>query len=193
MPPAAESSAVRPWPLRQARRLLLAGGVIAYPTEAVWGLGCDPFDPVAVARLLALKGRTADKGLILISDRLERVEPLLAPLPAARRKAVLATWPGPHTWLWPAQDWVPDWLTGGRPTLAVRVTAHPLAAALCAVAGRPLVSTSANPSGHRPARSALKCMKYFEGQLDGVLHGRLGGLDRPTTIRDALSGALLRR
>jgi len=165
---------------------------VAYPTESVFGLGCDPRDRDAVYRLLELKQRPLSKGLILISDSYSRLQPFLAPLPEDRLNRVLQSWPGPVTWVMPARPDVPDWLRGRYHSLAVRVTAHPLAAALCAVAGMPLVSTSANLSRHPPARNALQVRIRCDARIDFILHGDTGGLARPTQIRDALSGKLLR-
>jgi L-threonylcarbamoyladenylate synthase len=171
---------------------LASGGVIAYPTEGVWGLGCEPLNSHACARILMLKRRAAAKGFILIASEFAQVEALLAPVPRARLAPVLKTWPGPVTWLLPAASWVPAHLTGGRSTLAIRVTAHPIAAALCGRYGGPIVSTSANASGRAPARTALQVQRQFGVKVDYVLHGALGGLDKPTPIRDLASGARVR-
>ena len=161
-----------------ATQLLHQGGVIAYPTESVFGLGCDPMNRTAVMRLLAIKQRPVEKGVILIADDFERL--------------VLNQWPGPFTWLLPAAEGVPNWLTGAHESLAMRVTAHPIAAALCRAAGMPLVSTSANVSHRPPARSALQASIRCGGEIDLIIHGDTGGLARPTPIRDALSGETLR-
>jgi len=174
--------------------LLRRGGLVAYPTEAVWGLGCDPFDPVALDRLLQLKQRPVAKGLILIAATLEQLLPLLAleDLPPARRAAVLSSWPGPHTWTVPCSARVPENLRGAHATLAARVTAHPVAAALCRAFGAPLVSTSANPSGAAPPRRRAELDAAWAADLDGILEGETGGLERPTPIRDARTGEVLR-
>nr|MDQ2696242.1 Sua5/YciO/YrdC/YwlC family protein [Pseudomonadota bacterium] len=124
--------------LRQAARILRQGGVIAYPTEAVYGLGCDPRNRRAVQRLLEIKRRPPAKGLILIAADLAQLEPFIDPLPPDRRRLLDAAWPGPVTWLVPARR-APVWLRGNHPTLAVRVTAHPLAAALCRAFGGAVV------------------------------------------------------
>lgn len=182
-----------PFLLRRAVRALRQGGVIAYPTEAVYGLGCNPDDGAAVTRLLALKGRSAGKGLILVAAGFDQLRPYLAPLDDARLAPALAGWPGPYTWLIPAAAAVPPWLRGGHATLAVRVTAHPVTAALCRAFGGPLVSTSANPAGRPPARSALAVRRYFRGRLDRILTAPLGGQRRPSTITDLISGRVLRR
>ncbi len=169
-----------------------AGGVIAYPTEAVWGLGCDPLDPAAVERLLRLKQRDRARGLILIGASLDDFQPFLAPLPAAVRRRLARTWPGPVTWLLPARPECPRWLTGAHDTLAVRVSAHPVCQALCRAWGGALVSTSANVSGRPPARTRLQLRKQFDDRLDYILPGDTGGRARPSEIRDATSGEVLR-
>jgi L-threonylcarbamoyladenylate synthase len=190
--PAADP-AIRPWPIRRAAQVLRQGGIIAYPTESVFGLGCNPFNPNAVYYLLALKNRPVSKGLILISDSFARLQPLLAPIPEDRLEIVLRSWPGPVTWVMPARSDVPEWLRGRHSSLAVRVTAHPLAAALCAAADMPLVSTSANLSRRPPARNALQARIRCDNRIDFILPGATGGLTRPTQIRDALDGRLLRQ
>ena len=178
--------------LRRAARIVARGGVIAYPTEAVFGLGCDPGNETAVRRLLAIKQRPMVKGLILIAADLAQLEPFIKPLDIESLSRVQATWPGPVTWLLPARSRVPVCLRGHHDTLAVRVTAHPLAAALCRIWGGPLVSTSANISGRPPARTALAVRRQLGQVVDYVLPGRVGGADRPTEIRDLRSGRVVR-
>lgn len=181
----------RRFQLQRAAHVLGEGGIVAYPTEAVFGLGCDPLNPAAVHRLLALKQRPASKGLILIAADQAQLRPFIRDLPRAAQQRVDSSWPGPATWVCPARPATPAWLTGQYDSLAVRVTAHPLAAALCRAFGGPIVSTSANTSGHPPARSALQ-VRLRCPPLDLILHGPTGGLGRPTGIRDALSGAQIR-
>jgi L-threonylcarbamoyladenylate synthase len=180
--------------LPSAVAALHRGGVIAYPTEAVWGLGCDPFDEAAVMRLLALKQREVAKGLILIAGALAAFEPLLdwEALPTDRREAVFATWPGPHTWIVPASGRVPHWITGLHDGVAVRVSAHPPVASLCDAYGGPLVSTSANRAGAPPPRRRSDIDPALLDALDGWIDGDTGALAAPTEIRDARSGAVLR-
>lgn len=179
--------------LELACRALAAGGVIAYPTEGVWGLGCEPLNTQAVERLFRLKRRPAHKGVILIAGEFAQISPFLAHVPKPSLKPVLATWPGPVTWVLPAEPWVPDHLTGGRRTLAVRVTAHPVARALCRAYGGPIVSTSANVSTRPPARTALEVMRRFGDGVDYILPGATGGLRGPTPIRDFATGAQVRK
>lgn len=179
----------------EAATALQTGGVIAYPTEAVWGLGCDPRDEQAVLRLLAIKQRAVDKGLILIASHLEQLRPFLnlAAVPADNLATVLASWPGAHTWVMPASAAAPRWITGTHHGIAVRITAHPLVIELCNAYGGALVSTSANRAGQPAAllRETLDPL-VLEG-VDGVVVGETGGLGAPTTIRDALTGAAIRQ
>jgi L-threonylcarbamoyladenylate synthase len=181
-----------PFIFRDAARCIRAGGIIAYPTESVYGLGCHPLHKAAVYRLLELKQRQADRGLILIAHDFTQLTPFLAPIDKPLLQNIMQQWPGPHTWLLPVQPWVPYWIRGRHETLAVRVTAHPLAAALTRSCGTPLVSTSANISHRTPAKSPLRVRQIFGEQIDLILSGPLGGLHRPTPIRDARSGTLLR-
>jgi L-threonylcarbamoyladenylate synthase len=181
-----------PWQLRHACRLLHHGGVIAYPTEAVYGLGCDPADEAAVMRLLAIKQRPWQKGLILVAADYCQLQPWIAPLDSPAEATLFASWPGPNTWLLPAAITTPRWLTGNHDTLAVRVTDHPLVIALCNAFGGALVSTSANQSRRPAARSALAVRRSLNEPVDLVLHAPLGGRDRPSTIR-RLDGAVVRR
>jgi len=178
--------------LRRAAHCVAAGGLIAYPTEAVFGLGCDPRNREAVRRLLAIKRRPVEKGLILIAAAFAQLEPFVAALDAARMQVVFATWPGPVTWLLPARRGTPEWLRGRHATLAVRVTAHPLAAALCVAAGSALVSTSANISQRPPARTALAVRRAFGSGVDCILAGHCGPRTRPSTIRDGVTGEVIR-
>ncbi len=177
---------------QSAAQSLRQGGVIAYPTEAVWGLGCDPANQAAVERLLALKSRPMDKGLILVSGDIADFQRWLDPLPAAARERILASWPGPHTWLLPDPLNLPRWLKGEHASIALRCSAHPLIASLCSAFGGPIVSTSANPAGAPPALTEADVRAYFGTELDAVVAGALGGLSQPTTIRDALTGDLIR-
>ena len=179
------------WQVQQAAQVVRAGGVIAYPTEAVWGLGCDPWDELAVARLLALKERPMGKGLILVADDIRQFDFLLEDLPDIWQERLAGSWPGPHTWLVPHQDRLPEWITGQHASVALRVSDHPLVRELCALTG-PLVSTSANPAGRPAARSRLRVEQYFPRQLDKVLGGALGGRKNPSLIRDLITGDVIR-
>lgn len=178
--------------LKKAVEDLKSGGVIAYPTEAVWGLGCEPMNRHAVERLLQLKRRDWRKGLILIAADFAQLKPYVAVVAEDDLQKALATWPGPHTWLFPASPAAPALITGGRDSIAVRVSAHPVVIALCRAYGGALVSTSANISRRVPARSALQLRRCFGPSLDAIVAGELGGRATPTPIRDLRNGHLLR-
>lgn len=180
--------------LAGAAALLRSGGVLAYPTEAVYGLGCDPHDRQAFERLFALKQRPPTQGVLLIAAELAQVERYidLAAVPAGVMAQVMASWPGPNTWIFPRSPAVPNWVAGAHAGIALRVTAHAPAAALCRAFGGALVSTSANRHGEPSARSAAAVEAYFGSALDGSLDAPLGDQQRPSSIRDALSGAIIR-
>ncbi len=180
------------WRVSQAARCIRHGGIVAYPTEAVFGLGCDPSNPYAVMRLLALKQRNIDKGLILVAASMQQLQHWVAPLSRKQTGQLENSWPGPYTWLLPAAEHCPDWLTGGRDTLAVRVSAHPVVKLLCQTAGQALVSTSANRGGQSPARSLLQIRLRFTTGIDCYLPGALGGQKQPTRIRDLQTGRVIR-
>lgn len=171
---------------------LKLGKVIAYPTEAVFGLGCDPNNIDAVSRLLQIKHRALDKGFILIASSWEQIQPLVLYLQPDLLTRVFATWPGPMTWLFPASKYAPFWITGNRNSIAVRVTAHPIAKALCEQFGGPIISTSCNKSGDPPARDIRTIQFTLSDTVDYVIDGKLGGRMRPTEIRDALTGEVIR-
>ncbi|MTH48500.1 L-threonylcarbamoyladenylate synthase type 1 TsaC [Intestinirhabdus alba] len=168
--------------------------VIAYPTEAVFGVGCDPDSETAVMRLLRLKQRPVDKGLILIAADFKQLRPYIddTMLNDAQREAIFGRWPGPVTFVFPALDSTPRWLTGRFNSLAVRVTDHPLVVALCNAYGKPLVSTSANLSGLPPCRTVEEVRAQF-GVDFPVVEGETGGRLNPSEIRDALTGELFRQ
>ena len=177
--------------IEKAARVLHAGGVIAYPTEGVFGLGCLPHDFVAVNRLLAIKGRSRQAGLILVAGDIELLAEWIAP-DAIERQRLTEQTAVPTTWIVTAAPATPDWLTGGRDTLAVRISSHPVVAALSYAAGSALVSTSANRSGHRPAKSTLQARQWLGSQLDYVVSGATGGATGPSEIVVAHSGQVIR-
>ena len=175
----------------KAAALLRDGGVLAHPTEAVFGLGCDPDNRVAFDRIFMLKQRPPERGVLLVAASFEQIEDWIDAPPHAIARA-RATWPGAHTWILPRSPRVPEWVAGGHGGIALRVTAHEIAAALCRAFAGPIVSTSANIHGRSPARSAKECEAVFGAELDGILQGETGGLSRPTPIADALTGAIIR-
>jgi L-threonylcarbamoyladenylate synthase len=186
--------------IKKAARIVLNGGVIAYPTEGVYGLGCLPDDWRAVDRLLTIKGRASKAGLILIAPDYELVAAWLAPtqqeyerITAANHASINAPVISPITWVVTAAPGTPDWLTGGRSTLAIRLTEHPIVARLCTEIGGAITSTSANRSGRPAARSSLTARRQLGRDLDFVLPGPLGNATGPSEIRMAQDNQVLRR
>jgi L-threonylcarbamoyladenylate synthase len=170
-----------------------AGGVIAYPTEAVWGLGCDPFSEAAVSKLLQIKNRPVEKGLILVAASLDQLPALASSLTATQRRTLEETWPGPVTWLIPDPEGsIPNWIKGEHESVAVRVSAHPLVRELCDRHGGALVSTSANDAGEPEIRSQSRLTEEFGGRIDAVIAGELGDSTETSQIRDLISGNRLR-
>ncbi|NAW66453.1 L-threonylcarbamoyladenylate synthase type 1 TsaC [Photobacterium halotolerans] len=181
--------------LSQVVTALQQGEVIAYPTEAVFGVGCDPDNPEAVARLLALKQRPIEKGLILIAADYAQLAPYIddSQLSDEQKARIFATWPGPVTWVMPTKPQVPTFLTGQFTTIAVRVTDHPLVQQLCREFGKPLTSTSANLTGEPPCRTVDEVVSQLGDHLSTILHGETGGRDNPSEIRDAATGHIFRQ
>jgi len=172
----------------------LRGGIIAYPTEAVFGLGCDPDNEQAITRLLHLKNRSVEKGLILIAGNYSQLLPYVndRAIPASRRKDIFARWPGAVTQVMPANSSISTLLTGQHKTIAVRVTQHPIIIELCAKLNKPIISTSANVSGQPHACSWQQVEQIFADQIDYLIKGETLGLSQPSTIINALTGAILR-
>ncbi|MCB1639986.1 MAG: Sua5/YciO/YrdC/YwlC family protein, partial [Thiothrix sp.] len=129
--------------LEQALETVRNGGILAYPTEAVFGLGCNPGNLSAVQRILGIKQRPADKGLILIGTSLNQFDAWLAPLDDLILSRIEPGWPGPVTWLLPVRPEVSPLLRGNHDRIAVRISNHPDCQYLCQRLGHPLVSTSA--------------------------------------------------
>ncbi|MCH9692619.1 MAG: L-threonylcarbamoyladenylate synthase [Gammaproteobacteria bacterium] len=183
---------VSPLVLSKAVRALVDGGVIAHPTESVWGLACDPANPRAVARLLELKNRPRRKGLILVSGCATHFSQLLQNLDREQRQRLCQTWPGPVTWLVPHSGLVSPWVCGDHQTVALRHTNHPFTAALTDAFGGAIISTSANPSGCQPAQYKFQVLRYFGDTLDYVGGGSTGGRNAPSEIRELIGGRVLR-
>lgn len=180
--------------VKLACEVVSGGGIIAYPTEAVFGLGCDPRNEEALKRLVTLKSRDPSKGLIIVASDESQLTPYLdlTRLSASAAARMRQSWPGPTTWIAPCDERTSPLLTGHRSTIAVRVSAHPIVQALCENLHHALVSTSANPSGAPPLRSASDVRKVFGGEIDYVLDGETGGDANPTSIFDAVTLEQLR-
>lgn len=178
--------------LQRAARAIQQGGVVAYPTEAVYGLGCDPRNEAAVRRLLQIKSRPASKGLILLGADIDQLLPFIE-LSAAQEKQLRADWPLATTYLIRASAATPEWIRGNHSKVAVRVSQHPVAAALARLSGGAIVSTSANHAGEPACRNAFQVMKQLAADLDFVVTGQCDRASRPSTIIDLDSGAVLRQ
>jgi len=165
--------------------------LISYPTESCYGLGCDPDSRTAVQRLLKLKQRPQQKGLIVIAANYRQVARYLQPLTLADQQQLSAAGAQAITYLMPSHHSTPRWLRGSHDTLAVRLTAHPQAARLCLGVNSALVSTSANRSGQRPAKTYAQCLRLF-GRKVWVLPGRVGKRKKPSTIRAWIGGQTIR-
>ncbi|MDH5258627.1 MAG: Sua5/YciO/YrdC/YwlC family protein [Gammaproteobacteria bacterium] len=175
-----------------AAQVLHEGGVIAYPTESVFGLGCDPQNESAIRHLLSIKKRAVKQGLILIASNLDQLTPYIAPLDERLLKQVSETWPGPTTWLLPAGDESTYFLRGAHPLQAVRISNHPIVKNLCNKFGGAIVSTSANVTGKPAAKTTVQVLLRFNKQIDYILSGKVGGLKKPCEIRNGLSKEIVR-
>jgi len=173
----------------QAVKCLAQGEVIAVPTEAVYGLSADPQNLQAVQKLIDLKKRNPDKGLIIVAADLSQLEPYIDIRHIFEN--ILSTWPGPYTWVFPAKATVSSLLRGKHSTIAVRVTAHSVISGLCAAFGGALVSSSANFEGLLPALTEQEVRQYFGKDLV-IVPGALGGRNKPTEIRDVKTGEIIR-
>ena len=169
-------------------------GVIFYPTEAIYGLGCDPDSEQAVMALLEIKQRPVEKGLILIADNYAQVMKYIddSRIPLDKRAEIFSSWPGATTWLLPANSSAPKWITGQHTSIAVRITDHPIVKQLCCAFNKPLVSTSANISGQTPISDISHARSIFAEQIAVYVEGALGGNRQASQIKDALSGKVIR-
>lgn len=178
-------------PIQRAGRILADGGVVAYPTEGVYGLGAVPDSLDAAARILAIKKRDPDAGLILIAARAEQLAEWIADDVDVTR--LESTEERPVTWIVRPGPAVPYWITGANDGVAVRITTHPVAAALCDAADSAIISTSANVAGRRPARTAHVLRRQFQDRVDAIVPGRCGSALGPSEIRVLDSGDVVRK
>jgi L-threonylcarbamoyladenylate synthase len=176
----------------QAVQVVQQGGILVYPTEGVYGIGCDYRNQQAVEQLLKLKQRPVSKGLILIASHVQQILPLIKPARRSHLARALKTWPGHHTWVFPKSPLVPDWISGAFDTVAVRVSAHPPVKALCDQLKSALVSTSANISGQMTVESCQDLIRIWGDQVDYYLDLPLGDKRTPSAIRMASDGSSFR-
>ena len=187
------TTSVSRWQRSQFQRLFEEGGVFAYPTESVFGLGCDPLNPDAMARILEIKQRPVEKGMILVAASLEQLMPWIVLPKGAARRRITTVRAHPTTWLVPAAPDTPHWITGDHTQIAVRITTFAPVVALCESVDSPIVSTSANRAGHPALRTGIQVRKALGDQLDTIVPGGTGGGVRPSEIVDLKSGAILRK
>ena len=179
-------------PLRIAVETLQQGGIVAYPTEGVYGLGCDPYNEEAVKKLLYLKKRSSEKGFILIASHWTQISALTEPVPEVLLQKALDSWPGAINWVFPASERVPPLIQGKFSGVALRVTAHPMAQALCDAFGKAIVSTSANYPNQEPAKDAKTVQRQIGHKINYILPGSVGGELNPCPIIDLLSNQIFR-
>ncbi|WLE97175.1 MAG: L-threonylcarbamoyladenylate synthase [Candidatus Electrothrix communis] len=164
-------SASDPAALREAACLLRQGGLIAFPTETYYGLGVDPFNVEALARLFAVKQRQPDKAVLVLVAEQAQVTELAAEVPAVLQKLMSHFWPGPLTLVFPGQASLSTLLTGGTGNIGIRHSPHPLASRLLHAFGGPITATSANRSGAPPATTAAEVQESLGAEIDLILDG----------------------
>lgn len=176
----------------EAIAVIKSGGIIAYPTEAVFGLGCNPFDEQAVLKLLALKKRSVKQGLILIASNIRQILPLIQPKTPNDLARALKTWPGHHTWVFPKSKLVPAWVSGDHNTIAIRVSSHPIVKQLCDELDQPLISTSANLSKQDNLNSIKHIKSTFNDKIQFYIDAPVGNEKQASPICDAHTFQTLR-
>lgn len=169
------------------------GEIFAYPTEAVFGLGCDPLYQSAVARILAIKQRPVEKGLILIAEDYSQLSDYvdLTQIPPNNAEQMFTSWPDAVTWLVPKSSLTPNWISGDSELVAVRVSNHPIVKQMCAVLGKAIVSTSANPATLPPAQTSDEVRKYF-GDSINIVEGSVGKKGSVSTIINSMNLDVIR-
>lgn len=170
--------------MAKAAAVLRGGGLVAFPTETVYGLGGDGRNPLAAGKIYAAKGRPSDNPLILHIAEPEELDPLVAEVPPMARPLMEAFWPGPMTLIFRKSELVPYETTGGLDTVAVRMPSHPVARALIHAAGLPIAAPSANLSGHPSPTSASHVREDLEGRVDMILDGGDVEIGLESTIID---------
>lgn len=180
-----------PWTLNRLARAVSRGAVFGYPTDTIWGLGCHPLIESSAARIQQIKRRPPGKGLILLSSRIEYCAAYID-ADAETLRPIRKPQETPTTWLVPASDFCPAWLHGSFPTVAVRITDHPLLQRICDQLEAPVISTSANRSGRPPVRNALQMRAQFGEELDFIVTGFALGTGRASEIKSLATGEVSR-
>ena len=173
-------------------RYLKQGGVIAYPTESCYGLGCDPKNKYAVEKILRLKKRARSKGFILISSKINHLYSYMQDLSELQKKEMMNKWPGPHTWLVPASNYCPSWLRGASHNIALRLPKVKSTLNLLNSISFPITSTSANLSHKQSIKTLRACKNLFKNNVK-IIEGNIGSEKKPTTIQDFISNEIIRK
>ena len=176
--------------LKKIHEILVDGGVIAYPTESVFGLGCDPSNEQAVARILEIKKRTLAMGFVLLTPNIEIISGWVS-MSNKQLKIFSSPSSRPTTYIVPASVVAPKWLTV-KNTLAIRLSNDLFIKNICSLLGLPIVSTSANLHGENPCKSAEEVQKIMGSQLDYIVFKQTGPFNSPSTIVDLSSGKTIR-
>jgi len=180
--------------IEEAAQTFAQGGIIAYPTEAVFGLGCDPDNNSAIERLLSLKQRSVDKGFILLASDYSQLQPYIdeSAISEQQKVQILSRWPGAITQVLPINKNISPLLSGVYKTIAVRITQHPDVITLCRKTGKAIISTSANLSGQPAATTWQSVIQQFPTQLDYLIKTATLGNKNPSIIIDGISSKVLR-
>lgn len=178
--------------IKHAVQILKKKGVIAYPTEAMFGLGCDINSETAIKKILDLKKRSWEQGLIIVASSWDQVSHLTTKIPEENYNKVFDSWPGHTTWVFPASNMAPRYITGTHNTIAIRISNHPLAYEICLTFNGPIVSTSANIQGQKPAINSTEVKNTFISGIDYICPGEIGENAKASTIIDATTLKILR-
>lgn len=178
--------------IKQAALAIKQAGVVIYPTEGVYGLGCDFRNQQAVQKLLSLKQRPISQGLILVASHIQQILPLIKPTHRSHLARALKTWPGHSTWVFPSTPLVPNWISGEHQSVAVRLSNHDTVISLCNELDSAVVSTSANINGQTPMDNCLDLFDLWGSAVDYYLDLPLGGQAHASSIRQASDGKVLR-
>lgn len=182
-----------PWQINRLGKAVQRGAVFAYPTDTIWGFGCHPLHAPAVHRILQIKQRPVNKGLILLASELSQLRPYLKNnLTNKEINRLKSVTDQPTTWLVEANDDCPNWLRGQFPTIAVRLTNHPFVQHLCKTIQAPLVSTSANRSGCPTIRNAIQARRQFGAELDFIVEGFNPGRTKASQIKSLADHQIIR-
>lgn len=170
--------------IKAAAALIRDGELVAFPTETVYGLGADGLNEEAVKKIFQAKGRPQDNPLILHVDSVDMLEQLVMDIPPAARICMEKFWPGPLTILFRRREVVPDIITAGLETVAIRMPSHPVALRLISISGAPIAAPSANSSGKPSPTRAEHVLEDMEGKIPLIIDGGETGVGLESTVLD---------